>query len=234
MSEYEVQVKRKIEVEIRPWHSDDISLKVTLWILPTTNQWGPIYPAVDIPCETMEKPLKGPLADPLFWRSSPIQILLGIEVLAMLTMECMSHPLSNRLISQETAIGQIIFGKIGNKTKSDAPSLSIKRAVHSVNMQELDKNIQKLWQFDDLHLCTKKDAENELVEELFAKTYYRAPNGRFVVTLPMKPDIHELGSSKEAARRRFFMQEKKFGRDKEYERKYIELAVSARFARFDV
>lgn len=224
LSEHDVPVKRKIEVELRPWYDNDgqISLKVTLWILPKTNNWTPIYPEQPVHHSVIEQPLNGPLADPLFWNPARVHLLLGIEVLATLMMDCTSRRVSERLISQETAMGNLIFGRVGNKSHSDTPQLTINKGVHVVNMQQLDKNIQKFWHFEDLALCTKKDAEGELVEEMFARTHYRWDSGRHVVAIPMNPQINELGSSREVAMRRFFMQEKKFERDSAYKAKYVE------------
>lgn len=224
LSEDEISVKRKIEVELSPWYdqSGQTSVKVTLWILPKSNIWAPIYPEQPIPIDAIQKPLHGPLADPLFWNSSKIHLLLGIEVLALLMVNSHSTGVGDRLICQETAMGNMIFGQVGDLARSDSPKLTIKRATHVVNMRELDKNLQKMWHFEDLALCTKKNAENELVEEMFAKTHYRATSGRHVVFIPMNPQVEELGSSRQVAFRRFMMQEKKFDRDPMYKQKYVE------------
>lgn len=43
-----------------------------------------------------------------------------------------------------------------------------------------------------------------------------------MVSIPMNPQITELGSSREVALRRFLMQELKFDRDSAYRQKYVE------------
>lgn len=224
LGDQDIWVKRKIEVELRPWYDTDgqTTLKVTLYILPKTTTWSPTYPARSVSCDAIENSLHGPLADPLFWNPSKIHILLGIEALAMLMMDCTSKRVGKKLVSQATAMGNVIFGSTGDWISSNSPQLTIKKKVHAVNMQELDKNIQRLWQFDDLVLCTKKDVENELVEQMFAQTHSRTESGRHVVKLPMNPQVTELGSSREVALRRFLMQEKKFERDETYKQKYVE------------
>lgn len=73
-----------------------------------------------------------------------------------------------------------------------------------------------------MSLCTKKDADNEWVEQFFAKTHKRSTSGRHIVTLPMNPQVKELGSSRGTALRRFLMQEQKFDRDSTYKAKYVE------------
>lgn len=159
LSEHDILVKRKIEVELRPWYdqSGQTSLKVTLWILPKTNNWAPIYPEKPISSNAIENQLNGPLADPLFWNPSKVHLLLGIEVLAMLMMDSYSRRIGKRLISQETAMGNVIFGKAGDWVSADSPQLTVKKAVHVVNMKELDKNIQKFWHFERFEFMHKKE-----------------------------------------------------------------------------
>lgn len=224
LGDQDVPVRKKIQVELRPWYAQDnrVTLSVTLWILPKAHNWGPTYPNQPISPDAISQNLKGPLANPYFWKPSQMQILLGIEVLAMLMMNGQTQRVGNRVISQQTAMGNVLFGKAGDWIYSDSPRLTVNQTVHVVNMQELDKNIQKFWQFEDLALCTKKDADNELVEQMFAQTHYRTDSGRHVVALPMNPKVKELGSSREIALRRFLMQERKFDRDPEYKKKYIE------------
>lgn len=224
LGEQEVAVKRKIEVELRPWYdkSGQTSLKVTLCILPKANPWAPIYPERAIPNNAIEKPLCAPLADPLFWEPRQVQLLLGIEVIAMLLMDSYAKGVGKRIISQETAFGSVLFGRAGNWVSADSPQLTIKRQVQTVTVKDLDKSAQSLWHFEDLALCTKKDAENELVEQIFEQTHRRDSSGRHIVTLPMNPQVKELGSSREVAARRFLMQEQKFKRHPAYKAKYIE------------
>lgn len=224
LAQEDIPVKRKIEVELRPWFDQggQTTLKITLWILPKTNQWSPIYPERAIPPHTLEKTLPGPLANPLFWQPSKIHLLLGIEVMAMLMMNCQSIGLGKRLVSQNTSMGNVILGATGDGENSALPQLTVNRKIHVVNMNDLDKSVQRLWHFEDLELCTKKDAENEYVDEFFAKTHWCTKSGRHVVSIPMNPQITALGSSKEVAYRRFLMQERKFARDSVYRQKYVD------------
>lgn len=85
----------------------------------------------------------------------------------------------------------------------------------------IQKSLERLWHFDDLELCTAKDAEQELCETIFREKHYRDPDGRFVVAIPLKPNITELGSSRQIAMKRFLMLEKRFQRDKVFHEKYI-------------
>lgn len=45
-------------------------------------------------------------------------------------------------------------------------------------------------------MCTNKDIEHELVEQIFQEKHYRDETGRFVVEIPINPNLEELGSKK--------------------------------------
>lgn len=118
LTQEDIPVKRKIEVELRAWFDQrgQTGVKITLWILPKGNTWSPIYPEHEFAPSTIEKSLSGPLADPLFWKPSPIHLLLGIEVMAMLMQNGQSISLSERLVSQEPTHGIHSHEPTNNRT----------------------------------------------------------------------------------------------------------------------
>lgn len=68
LGDSDIWVKRKIEVELRPWYDTNgkTTLKITLYVLPKATNWSPIYPVRPVPCDAIQGPLHGPLADPTF------------------------------------------------------------------------------------------------------------------------------------------------------------------------
>ncbi|XP_055309100.1 uncharacterized protein LOC129572990, partial [Sitodiplosis mosellana] len=82
--------------------------------------------------------------------------------------------------------------------------------------------MKKFWEFEDLPLCSSKCDEDEMVEQMFIEGHSRDETGRHTVTIPIKPTVQELGSSREAALRRFFGLEKRFARDPAYRADYVE------------
>lgn len=218
-----VQVKRQIRVAIRPWFDDsgDKEVELSLIVLPRASKWNAIFPSENVPRDAIEKPINGPMADPFYWRSSSVPILLGIEVWAAI-VEGMSFKVGERLTCQESLLGNLILGSAGNSCKETDTVNVRKRSVYAINYQELDKTMQRFWEFEDLPLCTKRDAEDDLADKIFHEHHYREPSGRHVVAIPMKPSVHEIGDSRDIALRRFLLQEKKFERDRQYKEKYVE------------
>lgn len=163
LGEQDMAVTNRINVKLLPWGTDRIAVNTTFWILPKTNKWSPIYPIGEVPPMAINRKLKAPMADPFFWKPAPVHLLLGIETLAAIAME--DEPMSrisDNLVTQPTIMGHVVYGRAGNQTYDDCPTVTLdNRFVRTVTLNELDKSLQKFWHFDDLPLCTKKDAENE-------------------------------------------------------------------------
>lgn len=91
-----------------------------------------------------------------------------------------------------------------------------KRFTHTVSLEELDKQMQRFWEFENIEMCTTETAEHRAIKELFDQSHYRDESGRHVVKIPIKPHITEIGSSRSSALKRFFMLEKKAMREPEF------------------
>lgn len=218
-----VSIRKQIRVSFQPWFDDNgnIELDVSLMVLPKASQWCAIFPHQNVPCNVIDKQLDGPMADPLFWQSSDVPILLGIDVWAFI-VEGKAYKMSEQLTCQESLMGNLIMGKVGDESQTESTVLVRKKSVYAINYQELDKTMQRFWEFEDLPLCTKRSAEDDLADQLFRENHSREPSGRHVVAIPIKPTVHELGDSREIALRRFLMQEKRFARDSQYKKQYVE------------
>lgn len=72
----------------------------------------------------------------------------------------------------------------------------------------------------NLHMRRWSD-EEMLCEQLFVETTERDSNGRFVVRLPLKQNVNELGDSKHTAMKRLFQLEKRFQRDPILQEDYV-------------
>lgn len=218
-----VRIRRKIRVSIQPWFAEKNENKfdVSFMVLPKSSNWSPIFPNQDVPCEIIAKKLQPNLADPLFWRANGVSLLLGIEFWAT-AIEGMAFRLSKSVLCQESALGNLILGRINANDCVKQDIIEEKSQIYAVNVSELEKIMKKFWEFEDLPLCTNKSVEDEIVEQMFKEKHFRDESGRHVVSIPMKPMVQELGSSREIALRRFLMQEKRFARDECFRAEYIE------------
>lgn len=218
-----VRIKKKIRASIQPWFDEtgENRIQTTFWVLPKSSKWSPIMPDSDIPCSSMFDELPSKLADPNFWKSDTISVLLGIDVWAKI-MEGRAYRIADNVLVQESALGNLISGKFGNDCANETSNVTTKKSVYAVSMIELEKIIQKFWEFEELSLGAKKDAEHELAEAIFEKTHYRNSDGRHVVKIPLNPSVDKIGSSRVTALRRFYALEKRLQRDENICAQYIE------------
>lgn len=66
---------------------------------------------------------------------------------------------------------------------------------------------------------------HDVCEQHFQKTTRREEGGRFVVSLPLKDNINELGDSLEMATRRLFSCERRLNKQPDLKRKYVDFMV---------
>lgn len=217
-----VRVKKKLNMSIQPWFAEDESEKINanFLVLPKESKWEPIFPIRDVPCNALMDKLKPNLADPTFWKSSGVSLLLGIKVWSAI-IEGSSYKIDNQLLYQESMLGGLISGSIG-RNEDDEVHVIGKQQVYNVNINELEQIMKKFWEFEDLQLCTKKSFEDELTEQMYQETHYRNEQNRHVVKIPIKPTVTELGDSRSIALRRFFILEKRFARDENYHEQYVQ------------
>lgn len=200
ISEKPVRIRKKVTVSFLPWFEPNNGEKVsaTFFILPKSIQWTPMSPDQDIPCSALPSDLVAPLADPYFWQNGYVGLIFGIELWAKI-IEGKTRKLSSTLISQESSIGNILFGAIGGELDSNS-ILEKPKSVYTVSTKEMEQIFQRFWEFEDLKMCTNPNSEQELIEKMFKETHSRDSDGRFIIEIPIKPNLTEFGSSREIAR----------------------------------
>ncbi|XP_011859714.1 PREDICTED: uncharacterized protein LOC105557155 [Vollenhovia emeryi] len=158
------------------------------------------------------------LADPEFDRPADVDILLGAEI--FLDLLCIGKiKLSNcQPAWQKTLLGWVVSG---NFMVHDQPRNATICNL-SVN-EQLNSSLARFWQVERAERQNTRTPEERICEEHFAQTYRRNSEGRFIVTMPTRPELlQKLGDSKDIALKRFVTLERKLNRDSELKREYTE------------
>lgn len=119
-----VQVKRKITVSIRPWYdcgNQSLELNVSLVVLPKSSQFAAVFPKENISRNAIQRPLNGPIADPFFWKTSNVPILLGIEFWSLIA-EGFSYKIAQNLTCQDPLVGNVIYGQVNDSACNELAS----------------------------------------------------------------------------------------------------------------
>ncbi|XP_062540862.1 uncharacterized protein LOC134208916 [Armigeres subalbatus] len=165
---------------------------------------------IPLPCEGFETcqwnlPESIVLADPEFYHTSDIDMIIGAEYYLDLLQEGRFRLSENGPTFQNTVFGWVVSGRI--------PSSSISVPATSTalcSMSDLQEQLTRFWDLESCHLASTYSVEESTCEELFKKTTTRDVDGRFIVNLPRKDHvIGQLGSSRAVAERRFLSLERR-------------------------
>lgn len=153
------------------------------------------------------------LADPTFNVPSAIDILVGAEV--FWEVVCLNSIAlgANRPKLVETKLGWIVSGPVLQSIPRSNPQCFF--------TQEIKNELNKFWELDSISPIHSLSHDERLCEEIFDSTTRRDEEGRFIVTMPLKGSVEELGNSYDRARVRFLSLERKFQKDLEYKEKYV-------------
>ncbi|KMQ83089.1 hypothetical protein RF55_20955, partial [Lasius niger] len=142
------------------------------------------------------------LADPQFFKTGPIDILLGVNIaLQMLKGEMLNFG-DNHPFAVRSELGWIIAGSV---------DLDIdKPATLHVNTIKLDTDnlVTNFWKLDSVPVANTLTKEELACETHFQTNCSRLPSGRYMVRLPYKISPTQLGESRQLALRRFGSLEK--------------------------
>jgi len=161
--------------------------------------------------------LSSGLADPQFFQRRSVDLLIGGGVFFdIIESECRTIgacPLS----LQDSALGWIVTGEVGVNCFLGTNSLG--EALENSWRAELENDCAN---FGQTSKGNRKCLEEQDVLEHFKQNTIRDDEGRFVVRLPVKPSINELGSTLAMATSRYLSIERRLQRDECLRKEYTQ------------
>ena len=150
-----------------------------------------------------------PLADPGFDKPGRIDLLLGVNVLPRVMLEGRTHSTDYSMSATRSVYGWVITGTCNSDNH-------VPRSHHCLKTQ-VDQQTQDVlinfWKVEDVSSSSASQTQDEVTAlEHFKTTHTRQTDGRYVVKLPRKADVLDLGCSREQARRRYLQNEKSLTR----------------------
>lgn len=132
------------------------------------------------------------LADPNFAVPGPIDIILGGDIYDEIIEDGLVRGPKGSPIAQPTVFGWILSGK--TSTSSQHRNTNI--LSHFVGLHtciDIDARLKSFWEIDNTpNIQAVHTDEERKCEQHFHNTHSRAPDGRYVVRLPLRDD-GELG-----------------------------------------
>lgn len=197
-----------VTVKIRSRISD-YEKTISCLILPRlTND----IPAQVIDPKRINVPDNIALADNAYNKPQKIDMLLGAELFYDLICPGQIKSAIDGPIIQETRLGWIVAGPVPNSNTNAGRDLYANITLMSqVVINNLEDQMSKFWRLETLSNDTNNyTMEEKACQSYFNKTVRRDSDGKFIVKLPFKNDVKEIGNSYPIALRRFLSLEKRF------------------------
>ncbi|XP_024868250.1 uncharacterized protein LOC112452343 [Temnothorax curvispinosus] len=156
------------------------------------------------------------LADPEFYKSSKVDLLLGAEI--FFDLMCIGKIKNSKTQPtwQKTILGWIASGNLiveDQKHKKTICGLALN--------EQLNLSLTRFWQMEHIQRQNTRTPEERMCEGHFARTYKRNKEGRFVVSLPTKEkQLQKLGDSRDLAIQQLKHLERRFARQPQLKEDY--------------
>lgn len=124
------------------------------------------------------------LADPRFYESSKIDILLGADVLPFVMLSGVKVGIFGPVNPTETAFGWVLSGPA---TLPSSPKTTT--IISNFCEISLEKAISRFWEVEELLRKTLLSPSEQYCENIFVSTTKRNVDGRYEVSLPFKQNF---------------------------------------------
>ncbi|XP_022816857.1 uncharacterized protein LOC111349839 [Spodoptera litura] len=136
------------------------------------------------------------LADPEFYVSRPVDILLGAEIYSNIIQEGIIRQNKSHPVAQQTRLGWILCGNV--------------QTFHCNVVINNTDDIQKFWLIEDIAENSTMSQDDLDAVQYYKETTTRNEDGRYIVKIPFQTNFQEkLGESKSMALAQFRSLEKK-------------------------
>ena len=170
------------------------------------------------------------LADPTFWKSQPLDSLIGADFYGQIIKSNLIKGCMPELAAQFLIFGCPIIGPFNSAVQHK----TVHHTTVALNTKELQELLTRFWIQEEPPLtpAIKLNKEKALCEEHFAEIHRRDTHGRYQVRLRLTNSADVLGSSFGKARACFKWILLKSNQDSIYKERYYEWTNNANWARW--
>lgn len=161
--------------------------------------------------EMLKLPSNINLADSDFHVPAKIDILLGGGIFYELLLHGQIRMAKNMPLLQKTRLGWIITGSLYQEqnNKNSSQSYSNQSICNLSRIDNINQQIEQFWKIEELEIKPLFKKEERECEELYIQTTTHHEDGKFIVRLPTKEGIENIGNSRQIAENRFLKLERK-------------------------
>lgn len=170
-------------------------------------------PTSSIPVQGIKLPSGLTLADPEYYKSNKVVMLIGSECFSNLLQRGLIKLGNHRPTLHETALGWVVAGQlnVNYNTQNTASYLCTNSNCQAT--ETINQAITKFWRVEEFKTDRLSTDEDIQCEQMYSATTSRNQYGRYIVKLPLRSDPSVLGDSFQEALRRFRQIEKRLQKD---------------------
>ncbi|XP_055604942.1 uncharacterized protein LOC129753172 [Uranotaenia lowii] len=207
------RVKDQVPITIAS-RSGKFVTSMEFFVLPVLTR---VLPSTNVDISKWVIPRNLPLADPKFNIAHDVDLIIGIKSFFSILENDQISLGQGFPILRKTVFGYVVAGETNAQPKSPAVVCNVS------SIDNLDSAIRKFWEVESFEKGKSLSLEEQYCETHFLKTHFRAPDGRYVVRLPIREEmLHALGESFPIANRRFLSTERKLGSNDNLRADYFE------------
>ena len=156
------------------------------------------------------------LADPQYFHPGPVDAILGADVYQAILL---NDIIKDVVLAQKTHLGWILSGKAANNRGQEVTSSF---CVTNSDEEPLETALKRFWETEEKIVHDDPETEShEECERIYATTTTRTADGRYSCVLPLKTNFR-LGRSRHSAVAQMHQLEKKFRKNPEFKRRYVQ------------
>lgn len=177
-----------------------------------------LLPSKRIKCECLPDMKDFNLADPNFFKPSPIDMIIGSDYIPSINLNGVRPNIIKGLEARESQFGWYLSGPL--------PAAVVSTFTTSVIASDdiaLHEQMRRFWELEEVSNIHKMSETDTYCEEFFKQTTYRNQNGRYVVRLPFRKEFPKevyLGPSKNIALAQFYRMEKTLEKNPDLKSQY--------------
>nr|XP_049695197.1 uncharacterized protein LOC126054293 [Helicoverpa armigera] len=210
-----VNIKGHTVGSIIPRLSESPQFQISLVVLPKI---AGMLPSSSLPMYVKDHFTHLDLADCDFYKSGPIDLLLGVECFDQIYTGSRYTPGPGLPCALSSVFGWVITGQFLHNTSTLTPDQSVTSLVASSNA--LDEIVQRFWESEEPPKCKISGPEDGIFKQKYKSGTYRTPEDRCVVPLMSKDDAPSRGDSYRHALNRFLNLEKRLCTRLEFKTEY--------------
>lgn len=207
---------------IKPRHSNNPTFKIDAIVLQRMTS---DLPTVEISKDVSIHYKNLLLADPYFYKKSPVDIILAGDIFPEIfdgNKIIVSPTLPTALSS---VFGFVLCGKIEVPCTSDDVTniaTSCNLVSYTSDSDTIDSRLKSFWEIEESPCDNPISPADKLAEEIYSERHYRDDCGRYVSPILMNPNCASLGESYNHAVRRLHHLERRFARSPELHAPYVD------------